>query len=696
MSAAASEEKLPDITGRSWLRRVLDKIAGPGLRRRKWTVWGELGAVVAFCSLGFYFLLDTVRSWEIAGIVGSLQLLGVQTTALGNSIVLEGPDGFITATMTASCSALLAVLALVALAGSVLRAGGLRTVIAVILASAFVIVMNAVRIGLSILVGTQVGAPALVLFHDWVGTIINFAFTLIGFIFMVWIILPPLQRAEQDKYGRHTARRPLHWARPGLGYRAAAIDERRPGGTVSRVAWLYKLMPSALRKRSVARREAGRVDFRVGDLPPASRAAALRDLASDGLAVHTATLWAAACYEEDPDVLDALADAVAARQWEPVVNDKVAGLRLWARAWLAGRPATSAIVQEPQSDSPLGAGFRFLVTGAGGPAGVAVIRRLRKLGFFVIGADSSANAVGLSLADSAAVLPRADDAKYLDALLTQAKERSVDAVVFTTVEELKVAAANRGSFAASGLAIWVPELEALELADDKWAFAQALDKWAIPHPASTIDKDGLEDVPGPWVVKPVHGRGSRGVRYSASREEVEAALKSGDMIAQSQLIGQEFTCDVLVDPEGRLLAAVPRWRQATRGGISVEGETFSDEEQIQAVCQICDQVMSALGLDGPACVQGFIGENGVVVMEVNPRFSGGLPLTLAAGADVVGAYAKLVLDRADRLDELTWTPGVKMTRHFSEVFFDAQGRRLPDPAASIRVGPASAAVTKEP
>ena len=36
-------------------------------------------------------------------------------------------------------------------------------------------------------------------------------------------------------------------------------------------------------------------------------------------------------------VLDCLAAAIAARQWEPVTNHRVAALRLWARGWLLAR-----------------------------------------------------------------------------------------------------------------------------------------------------------------------------------------------------------------------------------------------------------------------------------------------------------------------------------------------------------------------
>ena len=85
--------------------------------------------------------------------------------------------------------------------------------------------LNDLRLAASTLAGSGWGGPALVLFHDWVGTVWNLAATLGGFLLMICLTLPTAERAEQDVAGRHTAHRPDSWARPGLGYRAAG----RPG-----------------------------------------------------------------------------------------------------------------------------------------------------------------------------------------------------------------------------------------------------------------------------------------------------------------------------------------------------------------------------------------------------------------------------------------------------------------------------------
>jgi carbamoyl-phosphate synthase large subunit len=168
------------------------------------------------------------------------------------------------------------------------------------------------------------------------------------------------------------------------------------------------------------------------------------------------------------------------------------------------------------------------------------------------------------------------------------------------------------------------------------------------------------------VVKPQFGRGSRDVFLCATERELDDALgRCTDPIVQTQVMGREFTCDVLMDPSGALAGGVARWRVETKAGISTKGETFDNAD----VLHLSGQVLKAVGLTGPANVQGFVcGDGTVVIHEVNPRFSGGLPLSLAAGADLVEEYLRAVMGAPVRPERLVGRPGVKMLRYFSEVF----------------------------
>jgi carbamoyl-phosphate synthase large subunit len=314
-----------------------------GTAQRLLPVLADLSLAAVVCVAGFATLAEPLQVLEaraVALVLGWMDPTWSSGVLPGHVLLFRGDGEIIDAVVTASCSSVLSVLGLVALTAAILRARRLHALAGLLVAVVAVVALNHVRLLLSALAGLQWGEGALVLFHDWVGTIWNLVATLGGFLVMVWITLPAAERAEQDVDGRHTARRPDSWARPGLGYRAAeeAAAPVRRRTTVTGLLHRH-VLPHRLSAWLAARREAARVDYRLGHLPARGRIERIRELAADGLGAHSASLVAVATYEVDPLVLDALADAVAARQWEPVTDTRVSALRLWARGWLLARPA---------------------------------------------------------------------------------------------------------------------------------------------------------------------------------------------------------------------------------------------------------------------------------------------------------------------------------------------------------------------
>jgi carbamoyl-phosphate synthase large subunit len=307
---------------------------------------------------------------------------------------------------------------------------------------------------------------------------------------------------------------------------------------------------------------------------------------------------------------------------------------------------------------------RVLVTGAGGPAGVAVIRALRGGGVPVVGADADEMAAGLLLADDFGVVPRAEDPTFTDKLFELAQRTSVTALVCTVAEEMVALSRAGEQLAAAGVAAWLPEAHAVETCMDKWRLATRMTAWEIPSPQTGLGS--ADGIPGPWIVKPRFGRGSRHVYPVDRPEDLRWVLERvPDPIVQTRLSGAEFTVDALVDRDLSLAGAVARWRLETKAGISTKGRTFVDGHLQDLVAAL----LAALELEGPANVQGFLGEDGCfALLEVNPRFSGGLPLSLAAGADLVGQYLQGMLGRPIRRERLRYRPEVLMTRYFQEVF----------------------------
>jgi carbamoyl-phosphate synthase large subunit len=297
-------------------------------------------------------------------------------------------------------------------------------------------------------------------------------------------------------------------------------------------------------------------------------------------------------------------------------------------------------------DGAAGAGrVTVLVTGAGGPAGVAVIRSLlRRGGIRVVAADMDAYASGLYLvpAGDRRLVPAGLAPDFGDQLLALCVDERVD-VLFPTVDvELPVIAGRVREFAECQVAVASPSLDTLTVCLDKLLLAQRC-AGVLPVPRTEpLSPAAALDRRFPVIVKPRRGAGSRGIRLVDSAEELLALGTDDTWLVQDHLPGQEYSVDVLAGLDGSVIAAVPRSRLRVDSGVSVAGRTVRDPELESAA----RAVAAAVGLTTVANVQLKRDASGrAALLEVNPRFPGAMPLTMAAGVDMPSLTLDLVLGK---------------------------------------------------
>jgi len=289
---------------------------------------------------------------------------------------------------------------------------------------------------------------------------------------------------------------------------------------------------------------------------------------------------------------------------------------------------------------------RVLVTGAGGPAGVAVIRSLQRRGDVdVLAADMDRWASGLYLVppENRRLVPAGTAHDFVDVLRRMCAQDRVD-VLFPTVDvELPRIAAVRDALAAAGTLLASPSSRTLDTCLDKLALAHAC-SGAVRVPRTELlgTPQALSGWDFPVIVKPRRGAGSRGVRTVASARELDAVHDEDDLLVQELLPGQEYSVDVLADATGHVVAAVPRARLRVDSGVAVAGVTVHDDELVATA----SAVARAVGLTSVANVQLKRDADGVpALLEVNPRFPGAMPLTVAAGVDMPSLALDDVLGR---------------------------------------------------
>jgi carbamoyl-phosphate synthase large subunit len=175
--------------------------------------------------------------------------------------------------------------------------------------------------------------------------------------------------------------------------------------------------------------------------------------------------------------------------------------------------------------------------------------------------------------------------------------------------------------------------------DDKRVTCRTLADRGIAAAATCLPAELPADPVFPLFIKPRVGRGGVGAFPIRNWRELDFFLEYvPDPVVQTYLDGPEFTVDVLCDFAGEPLSVVPRERVVIRAGVVDRGRTVRDARLVD-LGVACARAMRFAGAINIQCR---IVDGRPVVFEINPRFSGGIGLTIAAGAD----FPRLLVDLA--------------------------------------------------
>lgn len=150
-------------------------------------------AVLFVSIVGFLLIEGPFRVGESHAVAAVLATAGADGTRVPYESVIEifpadGPS--LLASITMSCSSLSSLLAIACLAFLGPDRLRRRWWSALGIALTVVALGNVLRIALSLGAGLLAGRDALILFHDWVGGLFAFIYTLGGYILFLYIVLP--------------------------------------------------------------------------------------------------------------------------------------------------------------------------------------------------------------------------------------------------------------------------------------------------------------------------------------------------------------------------------------------------------------------------------------------------------------------------------------------------------------------------
>ncbi len=229
------------------------------------------------------------------------------------------------------------------------------------------------------------------------------------------------------------------------------------------------------------------------------------------------------------------------------------------------------------------------------------------------------------------IVPLTTDRHYIPIIESICGVEDVHLVVPTIDDELPIFGGMRERFQSIGVQVAISSEQTGLICNDKYQTYLFCREQGIATPETVLAAD-CQTWKGqfPAIVKPRFGRGSVNVHQVRNLEQLRMfADYVPDSIVQDYVDGTEFTVDVLSNFSGKVISVVPRERLVIRAGVTDKGIT----RKIPDVMYFAADIAERLQIVGASNIQCKWDGRRATLIEINPRFSGGISLTLASGAD---------------------------------------------------------------
>ena len=250
----------------------------------------------------------------------------------------------------------------------------------------------------------------------------------------------------------------------------------------------------------------------------------------------------------------------------------------------------------------------------------------------VVAGDASELAPALYYADKHVIFPRIDSGKYVDAIIETCKRFQIDLVVPTIDTELILLSKEREHIEKeTGSRVLISDEAVIRICRDKRNTQKFMEEngFLVPHLYSD-EEVAAGRVSYPLFIKPIDGSSSIDTYRADDEKELRAALlRVSAPMVQDYMEGEEYTVDVFLDFASQIISMVPRLRIAVRSGEIAKGRIVRDS----AIESDVRRLMEVLKPVGHITVQLRKTKRGIEYIEINPRFGGGAPMSIMAGAD---------------------------------------------------------------
>ena len=300
----------------------------------------------------------------------------------------------------------------------------------------------------------------------------------------------------------------------------------------------------------------------------------------------------------------------------------------------------------------------------------------------IYGADMAGSAPALAFCDYNRKICAMGDPDYIPQLIEICVKDKIDLVIPTIDTDLIVLSENRDRFKAIGTGVLIGSPDKIALCRDKnktYNFFVSCGLMA-PQPVNDYRK---YTGPYPCFIKPKDGSSSiNAFKVEHEQELIAYAEKIGDYIIQPFIDGKEYTIDIFCDFDGNPIYIVPRERIAVRSGEVLKTRIELDEKIIEEAGRLIQHFNPC----GPITVQLIrqkeTGDD--YYIEINPRYGGGAPLSMKAGADSPEAILRLMMGQNLTYQDRGIRDGAVFSRFDQSICITCESERVDGRSRPVR------------
>ncbi|MCP4612531.1 MAG: ATP-grasp domain-containing protein [Planctomycetes bacterium] len=292
-----------------------------------------------------------------------------------------------------------------------------------------------------------------------------------------------------------------------------------------------------------------------------------------------------------------------------------------------------------------------------------------KINASFFGTDMTDLSPALQLCDKSFLVKPTTHPGYIRQLLSIVKNNRIKLLVPTVDLDLKLLAQNKSKFSSLGCQVLVSAPEVIDICQDKRKTYRFLVKNGFDTPLTMSVRSALSKgrLNWPCFLKPWDGYAGRGNAIVNNRRELSFfAKRIPNAICQEFIKGTEYTCDVYIDFDLKVRCVVPRKRIEVRTGEVSKAQVVKNTQIMRQATELVEKLGAGPGV---ITLQLFLTDKGdIKFVEINPRFGGGAPLSIKAGAN----FPKWILQELSGRKQNTRSDGFKdnliMLRYDSEVW----------------------------